>query len=117
VILPHVGGEVSAVNGSTITVTQRDDTTATINVGSDANIVVNGDAAEVGDIEVGMFLVAEGTKNADGSLDATRVHAADEGRLGRDGFGGRGFKGPGFGDGNGGTPDATTTPDATDSAS
>ena len=119
VILPHLGGEVTAVNGSTITVTQRDDTTATINIGSDANIVVNGDAATAADIKVGMVLVAEGTKNSDGSLDATRVRAGDQSV--REGFGGRGFKGPGFGpgfgDGNGGTPDATTAPDATDSAS
>ena len=119
VILPHLGGEVTAVNGSTITVTQRDDTTATINIGGDANIVVNGDAATAADIKVGMFLVAEGTKNSDGSLDATRVRAGDQSV--REGFGGRGFKGPGFGpgfgDGKGGTPDATTAPDATDSAS
>ena len=115
VILPHVGGEVTAIDGSTVTVTQRDDTTATINIGSDANIVVNGDAAELADVEVGMVLVAEGTENSDGSLDATRVRAGDANLRG-DGFGGRGFHGPGFFDG-GEKPDATTAPEATDSAS
>ena len=118
VILPHVGGEVTAVDGSTVTVEQRDGTSATINIGSDANIVVNGDAAELADIEVGMVLVAEGTENSDGSLDATRVRAGDMGLRG-DGFGGRGFHGPGFGPGLGGDeqPDATAAPDATDGAS
>ena len=118
VILPHVGGEVTAVDGSTVTVQQRDGTSATINIGSEANIVVNGDAAELADIEVGMVLVAEGTENSDGSLDATRVRAGDMGLRG-DGFGGRGFHGPGFGPGFGGgeKPDATTAPEATDSAS
>lgn len=116
VILPHVGGEVTAVDGSTVTVKLREDTTATVNIGSDANIVVNGDAATLADIKVGMVLVAEGTKNDDGSLDATRVKAGDAGLRG-DGFGGRGFFGPGFGDGDGGKPDATTAPEATDSAS
>ena len=93
-------------------------TSASINIGSDANIVVNGEAAELADIEVGMVLVAEGTENSDGSLDATRVRAGDMGLRG-DGFGGRGFHGPGFGPGLGGDeqPDATAAPDATDGAS
>ena len=116
VVLPHVGGEVTAVDGSPITVELRGGTTETVNVGSDADVVVNGDAAAVGDIEVGMFLVAEGTENADGSLDAARVRAADAGSF-RDGFGGRG-RGPGFfGRDDDSRPDATTAPEATDSAS
>lgn len=92
VILPHVGGQVTAVDGSTITIELRGGTTATVNVGSDANVVVNGDAAAAGDIRVGMRLVAEGTENADGSLDATRVRAGDA-RLRGDDLGGRGFWG------------------------
>jgi hypothetical protein len=117
VILPHVGGQVTAVDGSTITIELRGGTTATVNVGSDANVVVNGDAAAVGDIKVGMLLVAEGTENGDGSLDATRVRAGDFRHRG-DGFGGRGPKGPGFfGGGDGDQPDATTAPEATGSAS
>ena len=114
VILPHVGGEVTAVDGSTVTVEQRDGTSATINIGSDANIVVNGDAAELADIEVGMVLVAEGTETSNGSFDATRVKAGEAGLRGPDGFGGRGH-GPGF-FGGGEKPDATTAPEATGSA-
>src|SRR5688572_23756676 len=118
VILPHVGGEVTAVDGSTITIEQRGGTSATIHVGADTNIVVDGDAGELADIQVGMFLVAEGTENSDGSLDATRVKAADAGsfrvRGGPDG----GFKGPGFfGHGHGDEPDGTPAPEATGSAS
>jgi hypothetical protein len=66
-----------------------------------------------------MVLVAEGTENSDGSLDATRVRAGDLGLRG-DGFGGRGFHGPGVpgpGFGGGEKQDATTAPEATDSAS
>ena len=124
VILPHVGGQVTAVDGSTITVELRGGTTEVVKLNGDTNVVVNGDAATAADIKVGMFLVAEGTENADGSLDATRVRAGTEGPGSRDGFGGRGFNGPGFrgmgpgfGDGDGGGPNGTTAPDATDSAS
>ncbi len=122
VLLPHVGGEVTAVDGSTVTVELRGGTTERVNIDGDTSIVVNGDAAELADIEVGMVLVAAGTENSDGSLDATRVRAGDM-RLRGDGFGGRGFHGPGvgpgFGPGFGGgeKPDATTAPEATDSAS
>ena len=117
VILPHLGGEVTAVDGSTITVTRRDDTTATINVDGATEYIVNGDVATLEDIEVGMFLVAEGTENADGSLDAADVRAAERGA-----FRGPGGKGFGFGHGpgrgpNGFDPGATDAPGTTDSAS
>lgn len=115
VIPPHVGGKVTAVDGSTITVERRDGTTTTINVDGSTDYRVNGEDAALGDVEVGMFLVAEGTENADGSLDATAVKAADERLRGPGGRGGHGFRfgGPGpFGE----QPDAPG-PDATDSAS
>lgn len=115
VILPHVGGEVTAVVGSRVTLEQRDGTSATVDIGGDTNIVVNGDAAELADIEVGMVLIAEGTQNSDGSIAATRVKAGDAGLRGPDGLSGRGFHGPGFGGGV--KPDTTTAPEATDSAS
>jgi hypothetical protein len=111
VVLPHVGGQVTSVDGSKITIELRGGTTATINVDADTTYRVNGDDATVADVEVGMFLVAEGTENADGSLDAVRVRAGDEGIRGG---------GPGFhfgGRGNDDDPDATTSPEATDGAS
>ena len=113
VVLPHLGGEITAIDGSTITVTQRDGTTATIKVDGDTTYTVNGNGASLADVKVGMFLVGEGNLNDDGSLAATNVHAGDKGE-----FGGRGFRG-GFGPGHddGANPDASAAPSATSTAS
>ena len=117
VILPHAGGEVTAVDGSTVTVEQRDGTTTTITVADDADVNVNGDDATAADIEVGMVLVAQGTENADGSLTASVVKAFDPDEL--HGNGRHGFKlGPGFDrDGDANDPDATEAPSADTGAS
>ncbi|MEW5991763.1 MAG: DUF5666 domain-containing protein [Chloroflexota bacterium] len=77
VIPPHAGGTVTAISGSTITVERRDGTETTITVTSSTTYTVAGDEATLADVEVGMFLVAEGTENSDGSLTATEVRAAD----------------------------------------
>jgi hypothetical protein len=118
VILPHVGGEVTAIDGTTITVEGRDGEASTITVNGDTMYQVNGDDASLAEVEVGMFLVAEGTENADGSLTATEVKAADPGDFfggpGRHGFGFR--FGPGF-DRDGDNPNATDAPEADASAS
>lgn len=113
VILPHVGGKVTAVEGSTITLEQRDGTTATVTVNADTEYQGNGDNADLGDVEVGMFLVAEGTENADGSLTATDVRAGERGHGpgGRRGLHG----GPGPNGIWGEKPDAEA-PSTTDSA-
>jgi hypothetical protein len=100
---------VTAISGSTISVEQRDGTEATIKVSSSTTYTVSGDEATLADVEVGMFLVAEGTENSDGSLTATEVRAADPDA----------FRGPG-GPGHGHGPwfDDTTEDDSTsDSAS
>lgn len=112
VILPHVGGEVTAVSGSTITVDQRDGTSATITVNAATDYQVNGEDAALADIEVGMFLVAQGTENADGSITASDVRAGDEGF----GHRGHGFKG-GFDGPRDLDPDATAAPTTDGSAS
>jgi hypothetical protein len=93
VIPPHAGGTVTAVSGSTITVEQRDGSTATIKVSSSTTYSVAGAAASLADVKVGMRLMAEGTKNSDGSITATEVRAADPDSM--PGPGGRGFDGPG----------------------
>jgi hypothetical protein len=118
VILPHAGGEVTAVSGSTITVQGRDGTTATIKVTGQTTYTVNGNSAKLADVKVGMVLVAEGAKNTDGSLTATQVKAADAGSFpGKGDHIARGF-GFGFGpDGDGTTPSSTAAPSATGSAS
>ena len=111
VVVPHLGGEVTAKTSDTITVTRRDGTTATIHVGSSTTFTVRGvTTATLADVAVGMRLQAEGTLNSDGSLDASRVMA------GAGGHDGPGF-GPGFGPGHGwddGTnPGASPNPSAT----
>jgi len=93
VVLPHVGGSVTAVDGSTITVTQRDGSTATIKVTSATTYTVGRtDGKALADVTVGMFVGAIGTLNADGSLTASQVHAMDPGS--KPGFGDRGGHGP-----------------------
>jgi hypothetical protein len=115
VILPHAGGEVTAIDGSTITVKDRDGNSVTITTTGSTEFQVNGDNAALADVKVGMFLVAEGTKNTDGSLTATDVRAADAGSF--RGPGGHGFNGGPFGDSKSDDPDATAAPSATGSAS
>ena len=89
VIMPRAGGEVTAIDGQTLTVTQRDGTTATIHVDAETTYQVDGAAGALSDIKVGSFIVAEGTLRPDGSLDAADVHS---GNVGKDGW----HRGPGF---------------------
>lgn len=110
VIPPHLGGQVTAIDGSTITVTQRDGTTGTIKVTGTTTYNVAGATAALADVKVGMFVMAEGTDNSDGSLTATAVRAG----TGDHGFGGRGHGGPGDNDND--NPDATAAPSATSTA-
>ncbi len=108
VILPSIGGEVTAINGDTLTVTQPGGTSATIHVDSDTTYQVNGTAGKLGDIKVGSFVMAEGTQRSDGSLDAAAI---------RSGLGGHGFRGPGFPGGHHGMQDPNASPAPSTSAS
>lgn len=97
VVLPSVGGKVTKVDGSTITVEQRDGTTATIHVDGDTTYRIAGDdSPALSDIKVDDIVTASGTERSDGSLDAEAVAAGGRGR--GEWFGGRGFphgdKGP-----------------------
>jgi hypothetical protein len=86
VILPTVAGQVTAISGNTITVTQRDGTTATIHVDSATTYQVEGvTAPTLADIKVGAFVAAEGTLRTDGSLDADVVGSGFHGGPGHDG--------------------------------
>ncbi|HXG25474.1 MAG TPA: DUF5666 domain-containing protein [Candidatus Binatia bacterium] len=91
VVLPRLGGEVTAIDGSTITVERRDGSTATVNVADDTKIRVNRDDATLADIEVGMVLIAEGELVGDDTINAERIAAGDLGRAGP-----RGDSGPWF---------------------
>lgn len=75
---PRVAGTVTAVTASTITIQQRDGTSRTINVGADTTFRVAGnEAADLGDVTVGMRLIAAGRPNTDGSFDATAIRAGN----------------------------------------
>jgi hypothetical protein len=109
VVLPTIGGEVTAIDGNTITVTNRDGTTGTIHVDGDTTYLVNGDTGALSDISVGSFVVAQGSLRTDGSLDADAVHSGMRGMRGlgdgdHPGRGFHGFRGDGF------APIATPTP-------
>jgi hypothetical protein len=111
VLLPTAGGQVTAISGSTITVTQRDGTTATIKVNGSTTYTVNGNAAALSDVKVGMEIVAEGTQNSDGSLTAATIHAGNMGP--GDGHGFRGGFGP---DNDNDGPNASAAPSTGSSA-
>jgi hypothetical protein len=118
---PRVGGIVTAKTASTITVAIGDGTTRTINVDSATTFRVAGvENAGLDDIAVNSAVVATGTLNADGSLDATAV-ASGNGRKFDFGFGfgggkGRGPGGPGFGP-FGVAPAPEASPDTSDGTS
>ena len=91
VVLPTIGGEVTAVADDTITVTGKDGTAGTIHVDGDTTYTLDGTTGKaLSDVTVGSFLVAEGTLRADGSLDADRVHSGKRGF--RDGHQGPGWR-------------------------
>ena len=96
VVLPSIAGQVTAIDGDTLTVTQPGGTTATIHVDGNTTYQVNGASGSLSDLKVGSFVVAEGTQRSDGSLDAATVQGGSAG----------GFKGPG---GPGGYPAARAT--------
>jgi preprotein translocase subunit YajC len=102
--LPRVAGTVTAIDGSTITLSRRDGTTLTIHAGSATTIRVAGvDNAKLSDITTGMVIAVEGTQRSDGSIDARAIAA---GKLGKPG------KGLGHDRQPGGAPDGSPTPNA-----
>ena len=116
VVLPTVVGEISAIDGNTITVTQLGGTTATIHVDSDTTYRLAGGsgAGSLSDLKVGSVVVAEGTQRSDGSLDAASI----KGGFVRDEFHGPAFQGkPGFPDGLGPDEDAAPSPAPSSGAS
>jgi hypothetical protein len=75
---PRIAGTVTAVSASTITIQTRDGSSLTINVGADTTIEVAGaGATKIGDVTVGMRLMAAGRPNANGSFDATAIVAGN----------------------------------------
>jgi hypothetical protein len=109
VVLPTVGGEVTAIDGQTLTVTQPGGTTTPVHLDANTTYQVDGAAGKLSDIKVGSYIVAEGTQRTDGSLDATDVHAGTGGR--------GGFRGmPGFPGDHGPAADPNASPAPSTSA-
>ncbi|MEO8229278.1 MAG: DUF5666 domain-containing protein [Chloroflexota bacterium] len=87
--LDKVGGEVTAKTSDSLTLKQRDGSSVTVKVGSDTKFVVRGAAsAGLADIAVGMKVSAAGTRNADGSLNASVVQGRASKRAASPGTGG-----------------------------
>ena len=114
IVLPHAGGQIKSVSGSTLTLTdpRNASATTTIHVTASTRYITvtlgsNGptqSASSFSALKAGVFVVAEGTKNSDGSLTAEVVtilpnppadHSGPGGPMG--GPGGPGDGGPGFG--------------------
>jgi hypothetical protein len=72
----EAGGTVSAKTGTSLTVTTRDGSSLTITVGSTTTFQVAGKTtAALADVAVGAIVIAEGTRNTDGTFSATVVRA------------------------------------------
>jgi hypothetical protein len=110
VVLPTVSGQISKIEGNTITITEPGGTTATIHVDSSTTYRLAGGTGSLSDLKVGTVIVAEGTQRADGSLDADAIG----GGFDRDGDHPGSGAGPGFPGGMGGhggqAPNATPAP-------
>ncbi|HET9110594.1 MAG TPA: DUF5666 domain-containing protein [Ktedonobacterales bacterium] len=68
--LPHVGGQVTAISGSTITVKDSQGTSHVIHTSASTTVQRAGASASLSDITTGAQIGAAGTKNSDGSLNA-----------------------------------------------
>ena len=110
-----VQGTVASKTATTIVVTTAAGKTVTVDVSSATKYSVRAiTSPTLAEVAVGDRIAAQGTLNADGSLNATMVQAApnDQPGFGGGGFGG-GFGGRGFGRGHGfggGGPNAIATP-------
>jgi hypothetical protein len=106
-----VQGTVASKTATTIVVTTAAGKAATVDVSSATRYTVRGvSTPTLSDVAVGDRIAAQGTLNADGSLNATMVQASPNDQPGFGGGFGGGFRG-GFGRGHGfGGPNLPATP-------
>lgn len=77
VVLPTTAGTVTAKTSSSITIKLPDGSSQTLKVNGSTTYEVRGvQTASLSDITVGMQVIAQGTRNADGSFSASSVEAA-----------------------------------------
>lgn len=117
--MPRLGGQVTAVNGSSYTVAGRSGTSFTITTNSSTTFVnPGGTVATAATVKMGAYIMAEGSLSSDGkTLTALRVTIIPAG-TGR-GFGGFGRHGGfgGFGSGGASTGAFAPAPGVTTSSS
>ena len=107
IVLPQAGGKITAISGTTITVSDGRGT-HTIHVSSSTTYdqMTRGSngptssSAAFSDLKVGTYIQAEGTQNSDGSLAAEAVHIVPAPMANGNGHG------PGWGPRPNGTPNA-----------
>ena len=111
----QAGGTVTAKTGTSITVTTRDGSSLKIDVDSSTTYLVAGTTAPtLSNVAVGAIVIAEGTRNTNGTFSATvvRAFAAGSGFGPGIGPGMRGGRGMPWGPG-GPAPQPTSTPTGT----
>ncbi|HEY8742329.1 MAG TPA: DUF5666 domain-containing protein [Chloroflexota bacterium] len=74
IVLPHLGGKLTAISGSTLTVTDRAGTARKVIVSAATTYQRSGVAINISDLQVGNQIDAVGSLNSDGSLAARVVH-------------------------------------------
>jgi hypothetical protein len=73
IVLPRIGGVVTNVSGSTLTLTSLDGATRTVTVSNATTYDKAGHSASLGDITNGTAIAAQGSVGSDGVLSAVRV--------------------------------------------
>lgn len=106
--VPHLEGQVTAVSGTSITISGRDGTTYTVDASNADYVNADGSAASASAVKSGVSITAEGTLSSDGkTLTALRIVVMPAGQ-GSGGFGPHGGPG-GFGGPLGSSSGAAST--------
>jgi hypothetical protein len=90
----HAGGKLTAINGNTLTVTNREGENQTIVVTASTKYNRNREDATLSSFQVGDFISARGAKDANGQFVAEQIFGGDKPPQGPGGPGGRGPRGP-----------------------
>ncbi len=100
IVLPRVIGTVTTVSGTSITITEPGGTSLTVTTDGSTTFKTGTTTGSIASVAKGDVIVAEGTKQSDGTFAAKSVGIGGAGVAGpgMDGPGGvgRGFGGPGF---------------------
>ncbi len=70
-----LAGQISTINGNTLTVKDTDGTGYTVNVASTTSIIINGKIDKVADLKTSAQVIVNGTSNSDGSINASVIRS------------------------------------------